>query len=361
MKVENLTPFPWLVFESHAVDDTAFDTLVLRITLDLGDRRVLELSEEQDPLSMKDEFFGEPGKSSVRLESDLAPGKAYGDVIVVGSARAPGGAPAPSWPVSVRVGELEKRLRVTGPRAWVRADGRWKLTDPEPCAEVPMRYELAFGGVARKGDREETYEQNPLGVGFERDWSLEGKDRVEAPRIEAEDEPVAEILKEHAPEGVGVYGRAWLPRRTLAGTYDDDWLQHRWPKLPPDLHFGYWNGAHPGLVAKKKLVGDEEIVLRGFHPEGERRYRLPGYMPFVLMCPPRGAPKAFALHLDTLVLDLDRGKAWMTWRAALGRPKYPRVQIWLRPAMPPKADEKTAAPANGAGAAHDGPQAAGKA
>jgi|HubBroStandDraft_2_1064218.scaffolds.fasta_scaffold298601_2 hypothetical protein len=52
-----------------------------------------------------------------------------------------------------------------------------------------------------------------LGMGFAPSFSLEGKDRVEAPRIEDPDAPVTELGKSYRPEGVGVWGRTWPPRR----------------------------------------------------------------------------------------------------------------------------------------------------
>ena len=43
--------------------------------------------------------------------------------------------------------------------------------------------------------------------------------------------------------GLGAVGRWWQPRLALAGTYDDSWKQTRWPGLPEDFDFGYWNCA----------------------------------------------------------------------------------------------------------------------
>ena len=152
MRITNHTPFPMLCYEGRGVHDAPFDTVVARVTLDLGRRHVLRLAQEQTPLAFKDEYFGETARSSVRTESDLAPAKPAADILVVGSARAPGGVARASWWVSVKVGEVEKHLRVTGPRAWVRGPRGFALTEPEPCVEVPLRYELAFGGVAPDGD-----------------------------------------------------------------------------------------------------------------------------------------------------------------------------------------------------------------
>ena len=322
MRIKNYTPFPMLCYEGRGVDDAPFDTVVVRVTMDLGGRRVLRLAEEQTPLAFKDEWHGEVARSSVRTESDLAPAKLCSDIVVVGSARAPGGAPLPSWPVRVKVGVIEKHLRVTGPRAWVRGERGFTLTEPEPCTEVPIRYELAFGGVARQGDEEIAFEANPLGVGFTPTLAHEARDRIEAPRIEDPRDPVVELGKAYRPEGLGVWGRTWPPRVRFAGTYDDAWKKDRWPKLPLDFDFAYWSSAHPDLIAPGLLRGNEEIVLAGFDAAGERRYKLPGHDMFVLLERAPGEAESRKLFLDTLTLDLERAKAILVYR---------RVVPWPRP------------------------------
>jgi len=340
MRIKNYTPFPMLCYEGRGVEDAPFDTVVVRATLDLGKHRVLRLAQEQTPLAFKDEYLGEPVQSSVRSESDLAPAKPCADIIVIGSARAPGGAKLPSWPVRVKVGDLEKHLRVTGQRAWVRGEGGFTLTDPEPCTEVPMRYELAFGGVARHGDRELAYESNPLGVGFAPSFSLEGNDRIEAPRIEDPQDPVTEFGKTYRPEGVGVWGRTWPPRLGYAGTYDDTWKQERWPKLPLDFDFMYWNCAHPDLIAPGLLRGDEEILLAGFDPEGERRYRLPGHTVFVLLERAPNQAESRTMFVDTLVLDLERNKAITVYRGVLPWPRPESVEVRMEFQDPAETEAK---------------------
>ncbi len=330
MRIKNHTPFPMLCYESRGVNDAPFDTVVVRMTLELGDHRVLRLSQEQTPLALKDEYIGEPAQSSVRTESDLAPAKPCADILVVGSARSPGGVPRPSWNVRVKVADLEKELRVTGPRAWVRGANGFTLTDPEPCTEVPLRYELAFGGVARDAEREVELESNPLGVGFAPDFALEGKDRIEAPRIESPSDPVTDLSKAYAPQGLGVWGRTWPPRLHYAGTYDEAWKKERWPKLPKDFNFLYWCCAHPDLVAPGLLGGDEDILLDGFHPEGERRYRLPGHTVYMLL--ERGTDKfePRTMYADTLVLDLERNKAILVYRGILPWPRAVSLEVRMK-------------------------------
>jgi hypothetical protein len=327
MRITNHTPFPMLCYEGRGIHDAPFDTVVVRVTLDLAHHRVLRLAQEQTPLAFKDEYVGEPVASSVRTESDLAPAKPTADILVVGTARAPGGVACPAWPVSVTVGAVEKHLRVTGPRAWVRGPRGYTLTDPEPCAEVPLRYELAFGGVANRDDREVAYEPNPLGVGFVPALADERRERIEAPRIEDPRDPVTELGASHRPEGFGVWGRTWAPRLQRAGTYDEAWRRERWPLLPLDFDFAYWNCAHPDLIAPALLRGDEAVALAGFHPEGERRFHLPGHEVFLLLERTEGEGESHTLPLDTLVIDVDRAKVVMVYRRVLPWPRPESLEL----------------------------------
>ncbi len=68
------------------------------------------------------------------------------------------------------------------------------------------------------------------------------------------------------PAGFGILGRAWPPRLQKAGTYDQRWLDQRWPLLPKDFGFAYWNGAPE----------DQQIDS----PHGFVRAPLPGHRAF---------------------------------------------------------------------------------
>lgn len=345
MRVTNHTPFPMLCFEGRGVRDEPFDTVVARVTLDLGARRVLRLSQEQTPLAFRDEWHGEAARSSVRTESDLAPSKPGADVVVVGSARAPGGVATRAWGVRVKVGPVEKAVRVTGPRAWVRGPRGYALTEPEPCTEVPLRYELAYGGTVRDGDRELACEGNPWGLGYVPSVAHERRERIDAPRIEDPRDPVGEIGRAHRPEGFGVWARTWAPRLQRAGTYDDAWLRERWPVLPTDFDFAYWNFAHPDLIAPAPFRGDEAIELDGVDPAGPRRHLLPGHDVFLLAGDDDDADVR-PMRVDAVLVDLDRAKVSLVYRAVLPRPQ----PAWVELRMEFRDPAETEARLGGAGA-----------
>jgi hypothetical protein len=316
----NHTPFMPLVFESQDVEDRRYDVIVLKGKYEIHNGQPLKLAPEPKPLTMADEYYGDPTKSSLKRESDLAPFKPRTDIHFTDPVTfAPGGKPAPRWQVEIRVGPVQKALQVTGPRQWVHKSAAWKLTEPEPVTEVPLRYESAFGGAWEHQDEHGVWEENPLGRGFVNPKHLDTKQPVPAPQIELPNEPIADLGKTHRPQGLGPLARAWQPRRRKAGTFDDAWLKERWPGLPRDFSFEYYNSSHPDLIAPAYLRGDEAVVLQGLSPEGTLAFRLPGHTVFVALCFANGGAAPAAMLLDTVEIDAGRRECFLVWRMRLSR------------------------------------------
>ncbi len=166
MQFSNYTPFSPLVFSSEDVDRRLHHVIVLRGTFAIEPDRPLRPLVEQEPVVLTDRYRGEIGRSSLVLESDLAPFKPRTDITIEATAYAPGGRPQPSWLVRAQVGRLERILRVTGPRRFRHGSEGWLLDEPEPCLGVPLTYELAFGGAQRVDDVEHVDERNPVGRGW---------------------------------------------------------------------------------------------------------------------------------------------------------------------------------------------------
>jgi len=374
----NHTPFAAQYYLGEDQHRQTFHVAALRITYDMANTpegEALWFADEQTPLSETDEYYGELNQSSVRWESDFVPYKPKCDVLIVNaSAHAPQGRAAARWAVRVlitaphppaelppppqglnhrmqpskeciaewekqvkRIQEqaatpltvLYKTLQVTGPRQWKKGlFGGWTLSQPEPALSVPMQYEYAYGGENKWfTDRQnaatdtpaiwESEQCNTVGRGFAAPAWLKAAqpDNIPAPQIEDPDEPVREFGKAYAPQGFGAVTRAWLPRRTLAGTYDAAWKAERWPHLPEDFDFAYWNGAHPDMQVPH-LAGNETIVLHNLCPTdylphletGELgqilRCRLPGHRPYILIRLNQGALVPKPLPIDTLIVDM---------------------------------------------------------
>src|SRR5687768_4169062 len=136
--IENRTPFE---AASHVqMDQNGQEVLVavMSATFAGRDDGSLDVAPHQVPICFADEPFGEPGRSSIRIEADIALVKPRVDVVVVGAAYAPAGRPAQEVMVGLRLANIYKRLRVTGDRA--ESD---RLLGGIPFVRMPIVYERA--------------------------------------------------------------------------------------------------------------------------------------------------------------------------------------------------------------------------
>lgn len=122
------------------------------------------------PIAVMQEPYddGDPPFVSMRAPGEIAVEKPNVDLIVRGTAYAPGGKPVPQFDVEFRIPRLvQSRLRIIGDRQlvwyppvkWLTAEDVAKgeawiwpdpdFTEPEPIAKLPIRYEHAYGGWAK--------------------------------------------------------------------------------------------------------------------------------------------------------------------------------------------------------------------
>jgi hypothetical protein len=320
-EVGNHTRLPAQYFQMVDVGDEVFHVVVLRSTYTMYRADAeghLLLADEQTELVDADEYYGEVNISSVVQESDYAPFKPRCDVLFAhAEACAPDGKPAERIAVGVRIGNWEKSFQACGPRTMEQGVLGWRLSDPTPVARVPIRYEHAWGGtcqwplqVAEDVEPEllERDERNPIGAGFiGKRWVKKvNAHRFAAPQLE----PLGRAFegrdadaREFPVVGLGPVGRWWLPRRLMAGTYDDAWKATRWPGLPGDFDFRYWNAA-PEDQQIDYPAGGEQVAMVGLHPGGEMRFRLPKPDAKLLLHLAGGLPLFKPLTIDTLLFDL---------------------------------------------------------
>jgi hypothetical protein len=246
--------------------------VAVKATFDIGPGGRLMLADEQLPPVLMPEYFGEPGRSSLRYDSDLLAMKPGTDVLVIAHAHAPHGRPAPTVPVSLRIERLHKELLVHGERLYESGWRNVTVTRPRPFTTCPIRYEFAFGGCDLSDPDSKQHridERNPIGRGFaRRPAHVVGKlaHAVEYPRGEP-----AEV----GPAGFGPLDSSWMPRRKLAGTYDARWEQTKKPLLPNDFDPAFALSAPTDQRTEKPLVGGERVELLNMTPDGVLRFELP--------------------------------------------------------------------------------------
>ncbi len=271
------------------------------------------------PLVLADEFTGEPGFSAPRYECDYASNKPRCDVLLNGSAHAPGGTPVKRVKVSLRVGSMEKSFDVVGNRVWKKGLLTVSATDPEPFLVVPVSYDNAFGGMDTTDKNEKKhrwYVQNHAGVGFHVNQSSEAIDGKPVPNTEETGKKITSPTGKYRPMALGSIGRGWQPRSPLAGTYDKAWLDNVCPLLPADFDEGYFQAAPPDQqIAYPK--GGEEVELVNLTPNGRTTFRLPEMEVPVIYFRRDGEKVDAVANLDTIMIEPDLGRFSMVWRSHL--------------------------------------------
>jgi len=279
MELINETDFPAIALPFTGPEGTPVLTVVVKGTFAMVPDEPATAADEQLPLCFGDEFNDPDKGGSVKFESDLAPYKPRADIVLVGMAHAPGGRPATTVDVSVRVGQTRKVVRVLGNRAW-----RWrgpflapKPGKPAPFTQVPLVYERAFGGIDKVAGG--AFAENPLGRGFAAKRRRKALKAARLPNLEDPRRPVRGWKDRPRPACFGFWGKGWQPRLALLGTYDDTWRETRAPEPPEDFRFEFHNGAHPDLQVEGWLKGDEEVSLRNVSKSGHLRFKLPEFPP----------------------------------------------------------------------------------
>lgn len=336
MIITTALPLESLFFKHWHTDDTEIGVIVCKARFERGENGAFRPSGSPPPLNVGDVFEGDPATGYLLQEQDIAPAKAATDLLVTGIARSPRGKPLSEWPVSITIPDrLSYRFHVRGPCQWQRSLARWRLSTPSAITEVPLTYDLAYGGTA-PGDDVDTpdiYEFNPSGVGYVNAKRLAAKESFAAPQIgELAEFMAADIRAEMTLHGVGPLAKAWLPRRSNAGTFDEDWQQIRHPRMPHDYSLRFWNCAPPQMQIDPYLVGNEKIILQGFSHDPE---------PLTLQLPGAGLSVALSgdadtkleLTLDTVMADVrDQDPAAhsidMLWRGIIRDPgAYAKADI----------------------------------
>ncbi|HEY4122339.1 MAG TPA: DUF2169 domain-containing protein, partial [Byssovorax sp.] len=281
-------------------------TLCAKATFDLVHGAEARVAAAQEPAT-GDAFYDANPHGALKVPSDYAPYKPRGDVLFVGSAHAPGGAPVDSLVATLEVGDFKKSIRVVGERAWVRGPSGVVAGPPGPFLEVPTRYERG----AQRGD-------NLSGVSARGAVGEGGRALPNLEAIEASDE---------ATPGFGPLPPAWRARRSQLAEAAIVWAyrMHARPATgeresiagapPSGFDFAFFNAA-PRDQQVDVLRPALPIVLHHLHPTHARfETRLPNVRPRLFrMSPTAARPAEVAMRCDTVWIDGDRGVAVVSWR-----------------------------------------------
>ena len=327
MHLSTRFPLATLFFKHWSVEDTE-DGIVIAKASFVQDETMRWIAQPAPELVLEDRYLGDPAFSPLMQEQDTAPGKLGTDLFLQATARSPDGKLLPEWPVSLTVADrLHYGVQVRGPSHWTyrRLKG-WFRTSPELVSEVPISYDLAFGGASPGSDGGMvTFENNPSGLGFATPMRLEDGSDFAAPQIGLLPEFMGtDPLAEMGVHGFGPIAKSWLPRRSDAGTFDDQWKETRHPRLPKDYSLAFWNAAPKALQFNPPLMGNEQLHVQGIAHDGPVALQLAS-----VTCSLRlgqGDADICPMVLDTLALDLRSGsqgtyRVDMIWRAVVQSPE----------------------------------------
>jgi hypothetical protein len=318
LQLDNRTPYS--AERTIVMDKTGAKSWVVAVK---GTYRVradgtTQLSDVQKPPLYSAEHIGEPGKSSIVYEADLIPTKPATDVIVNGHAYAPGGTPTREVDVSIRVGPVKKRLRVIGDRHWDKGfPAGLKQSSPAKFDRMPITYERAFGGWDRTeadSAKQRLYPENPIGSGFgTKEHHVEGH---ALPNIEDPSHLISAWNDRPSPAGFGAIASYWSPRLERAGTYDDAWMQNKFPLLPDDFDDRFHQCARPDQQVPGYLRGGELVALENMTASGSLQFVLPKvHLGFSTHFGSRR--QEHRASLQTVVIEPDLSQVILVWQTSL--------------------------------------------
>ena len=315
LQIANKTPFKCSLGAFPNLDGIDCIVCVVKGTFALGANGVA-LAKEQEPIVMVDEFWDDPAKSSIKRASEMGLPKLTTDVLLRGHAYAPGGN-ASSVDVRLRVGELQKHVRVFGNRVWQSGLLSHKISPPELFQKIPLRYELAFGGTdaePKNPDKADYEPRNPVGRGLVPRNSERKTAGTLLPNIEFPTLLIRSVKDRPPPAGFSPVCGHWEPRKAFAGTYDEAWTRKRAPYLPKDFDPRFFQCASLGLVAGKYLRGAEAVEIAGASPNGALQFQLPECS-IALVFHFDGKALPHTSNLDTIEFSPDSDSFTMVWRA----------------------------------------------
>jgi len=274
-------------------------TVIAKATCDLvpGGPAVLRAFADR----LDGERFAEgSGSLDCVYPSDFALYKVRADVVLTGHACAKAGA-APSVEARFAFGSEDnafgRRLLVFGDRRWEVGPGGPRASAPEPFTQMSLGHARAFGGAK--------FDRNPIGLGYP-DRARGGPTAL--PNLEDPERLLLGPQQSAQPACFAPIPLAWKER----------WASHGrnsvpFAGFPEELDWTLFQAAPPAQQLAF-LRGDEAFAIAGLrqdHPIFTGS--LPGIRArcFVVR---RGAPAEIALHLDTVVFDLDALTLQLVWR-----------------------------------------------
>lgn len=236
------------------------------------------------------------------------------DVMVAGSAHAPGGEPVERLSVELRVGtRFSRRLEVFGDRHWQLEGERLIASEPRPFTSMPLTFARAFGGEAESdGGIKLTWPANPGGRGFY--LTADEAAGRPLPNLEDPSDRISTWTDRVEPLAFDRYPADGSLRVMNAVDVHHDL------RVPENSHIErvkplMFNLAHPKLIIEPKRAptAGDWVEISHLRPNGALRFRMPDFALHAhLQLEERS--HMYPLHLDTLAIEADAGVVHLGYR-----------------------------------------------
>ncbi|TDK28912.1 DUF2169 domain-containing protein, partial [Rhizobium deserti] len=186
--------------------------------------------------------------------------------------------------------------------------------------EVALDYRHAASDQSVDGDGDPEVPANPIGVKRPPRNGGDRTDAVPAASIDSDIDDYSDPFVARLPQGLSPVPPFWRLRQRFAGTYDEEWVANRHPRLPADFDYRFYQSAHPDLIYPGYLIGDETAEFARLTPGGGTlRFTLPGIQPLARYRWRDGREVTLRMNLDGLHLDLRAAPYTVdiTWRSWL--------------------------------------------
>ena len=204
---------------------------------------------------------------------DEAMPKAQPEALVLGHAYSPSGNPVSVLEAGFSVGDVEKKLSISGDRIWQK--NRWwgyRQTPPANFTSMPLTWGRAYGHADSA--------ENPVGQGALSTGDF-GETIVALPNIEYPQSRLKSPKAKVQAAGFGPVDSRWAPRSTYDSAFDQTYLDEVFPGLPDSLNFARFNMA-PEDQQARQFSGSDPFRLWNLHAQqAELTGLLPGLLPRV--------------------------------------------------------------------------------
>ena len=300
MKLDNATPFPARLIRTVVDDRRLFASVLVRVSHDIVDGRLRPSDVQRWPVSTGT-YDGPWGP----MPPDQPPCRGGVDIMIFGSARAPGGRPAPRIDVAVEIGtRWRSRLIAWGDRTWRRGLTGLTPSDPEPRSEVPLTLARAFGGSDEWDGMQVPFVDNPEGRGF---YLEESRARGKPlPNLEDPRALIVDWKDRPEPVGTGPCAQNFGPRVRHGIELSEDKQTIR--RIRPS----FFNDAFPQMIAPT-VASHDRVVVRGVRDDGPVEFTIPETpLRIDLRVGDDGGVRTPAI--DQLAVEPDAGLAFITYR-----------------------------------------------